>query len=94
MKEENKDKRLLQVELDKNVKKVSITGVDADDKVVMRKELSGDELDSVVGGMISPRPIGLSWTDVSGGTSFIDPTTNEICSIGGPSTTLEYGERG
>ena len=30
--EENKDKRVLQVELDDNVKKVAITGVDADDK--------------------------------------------------------------
>ena len=92
--EENKDKRVLQVELGNNVKRVTIEGVDNNQQVVMRQELSGDELDSVVGGMISPRPIGLSWTDVSGGTSYIDPTTNEICSKGGPSTTLEYGERG
>lgn len=88
------EKRVLSFEIDNDVKKVTVTGEDKDQQVVMRKELSGDELDSVVGGMISPRPIGLSWTDVSGGTSYIDPTTNEICSKGGPSTTLEYGERG
>lgn len=88
------EKRVLSFEIDNDVKKVTVTGEDKDQQVVMRKELSGDDLDSVVGGMISPHPIGLSWTDVSGGTSYIDPTTNEICSKGGPSTTLEYGERG
>ena len=35
MKEVNNDKRVLQVEIDNNVKKVAITGVDADDKVVL-----------------------------------------------------------
>ena len=50
MKEENKDKRVLQVELDNNVKKVAITGVDADDKVVMRQELNEDDLDQIAGG--------------------------------------------
>jgi len=34
MKEEKKGKRVLQVELDNNVKKLSITGMDADEKVV------------------------------------------------------------
>ncbi len=52
MKEVNKDKRVLQVELDNNVKKVAITGVDADDKVVMRQELSEDDLDQVAGGVL------------------------------------------
>ena len=51
MKEENKNKRVLQVELDNNVKKVAITGVDADDKVVMRQELSEDDLDQIAGGL-------------------------------------------
>ena len=51
MKAENKDKRVLQVELDNNVKKVAITGVDADDKVVMRQELNEDDLDQVAGGV-------------------------------------------
>lgn len=47
---ENKDKRVLRVELDNEVKKVSITGMNSDEKVVMRKELSEDELDTVAGG--------------------------------------------
>lgn len=51
MKEENKDKRMLQVELDDNVKKVAITGVDADDKVVMRQELNEDDLEQITGGV-------------------------------------------
>ena len=49
--QENKDKRVLHVELDNNVKKVAITGVDADDKVVMRQELSENDLDNVSGGV-------------------------------------------
>jgi hypothetical protein len=51
MKEENKDKRVLQVEIDNNVKKVAITGVDANDKVVMRQELNEDDLDQIAGGV-------------------------------------------
>ena len=51
MKEVNKDKRVLQVELDNNVKKVDITGKDADDNVVMRQELSEDDLDQIAGGL-------------------------------------------
>ena len=50
MKEVNNDKRVLQVEIDNNVKKVAITGVDADDKVVMRQELNENDLDQVAGG--------------------------------------------
>ena len=49
--EENKDKRVLHVELDNNVKKVAITGMDADDKVVMRQELNENDLDNVSGGV-------------------------------------------
>ena len=49
--EENKDKRVLQVELDNNVKKVAVTGKDADDKVVMRQELNENDLDNVSGGV-------------------------------------------
>lgn len=49
--EENKNKRVLQVELDNNVKKVAITGMDADDKVVMRQELNENDLDNVSGGV-------------------------------------------
>ena len=51
MKAENKDKRVLQVEIDNNVKKVDITGKDADDKVVMRQELNEDDLDQIAGGL-------------------------------------------
>ena len=53
MKEENKDKRVLQVEIGNNVKKVDITGKDADDNVVMRQELSEDDLNLVTGGNLS-----------------------------------------
>ena len=48
--EENKDKRVLRVELDKDVKKVSITGKDSEEKVIMRQELDENELDQVTGG--------------------------------------------
>lgn len=51
MKEENKNKRVLQVEIGNNVKKVDITGKDADDNVVMRQELNEDDLDQIAGGM-------------------------------------------
>ena len=47
---EEKDKRVLRVELDDEVKKVSITGKDGDEKVVMRQELDEDELDLATGG--------------------------------------------
>ncbi len=50
MKEENNDKRVLQVELDNNVKKVSITGLDADEKVVLRQDLDEDDLNQIDGG--------------------------------------------
>ena len=50
MKEEQKDKRVLSIELDENVKKVSITGTDSDEKVVMCQELGEDDLDQVAGG--------------------------------------------
>ena len=49
MKEENKGKRVLQVELDNNVKKVSITGLDADEKVVLRQDLDEDDLNQIDG---------------------------------------------
>ena len=48
--EENKEKRLLRVELDDDVKKVSITGMNSDEKVVMRQELSEDDMQLVTGG--------------------------------------------
>ena len=48
--EEQKDKRVLNIELSNEVKKVSITGINSDEKVVMRQELSEDELDQATGG--------------------------------------------
>ena len=47
--EDKKDKRVLEIELDDNVKKVSITGLGGDEKVVMRQELEEDQLDQVTG---------------------------------------------
>ena len=48
--EENKEKRVLRVELDNEVKKVSITGKNGEEKVVMRQELSEDDLEQAAGG--------------------------------------------
>ena len=48
--EEQKGKRVLNIELDNDVKKVSITGKNGDEKVVMRQELNEDDLDMVTGG--------------------------------------------
>ena len=52
MKEVNNDKRVLQVEIDNNVKKVAITGVDAENKVIMKQDLNEDELDQIAGGKL------------------------------------------
>ena len=49
--EEQKDKRVLHIALDDEVKKVSITGINSDEKVVMRQKLSEDELDQATGGL-------------------------------------------
>jgi hypothetical protein len=48
--EKNNEKRVLRVELDDDVKKVSITAKDSDEKVVMRQELSEDDFDQATGG--------------------------------------------
>ena len=48
--EEKKDKRVLSIELDENVKKVSITGLGDDETVVMKQELDEEELDQATGG--------------------------------------------
>lgn len=47
---EKENKRVLRVELDDNVKQVSITAKNADEKVVMRQELSEDDLELATGG--------------------------------------------
>ena len=48
--EEKNEKRVLKVELDDDVKKVSITGLGDDEKVVMKQELSEEDLDEATGG--------------------------------------------
>ena len=47
---EKKEKRVLTIELDENVKKVSITGLGDDETVVMKQELDEEELDQATGG--------------------------------------------
>ena len=49
--EEKKEKRVLRIELDDDLKKVSITGKNGDEQVVMSQELNEDDLDQVAGGM-------------------------------------------
>ena len=47
---EEKSKRVVQIEIDDQVKKLTVEGVDKDAHVVMKQELSDKELDSVAGG--------------------------------------------
>ena len=49
------EKRVLSIELDDDVKKVSITGLGDDDKVVMMQELSEEDLSEAAGGSRTPR---------------------------------------
>ena len=58
--EEKKEKRVLQIELDDDVKKVSITGKNGDEQVVMSQELDEDDLDQVAGGY-NPR---ICWVEI------------------------------
>ncbi len=44
------NKRVVQIEIDDQVKKLTVEGVDKDAQVVMKQELSDEELDSVAGG--------------------------------------------
>ena len=55
--EEKKEKRVLRIELDDDVKKVSITGKNGEEKVVMSQELNEDDLDQVAGGYNPRLPI-------------------------------------
>ena len=48
--EENKDTRVLSIELNNNVKHVSITGKDSEENVVMRQELTEDDMNHATGG--------------------------------------------
>ena len=48
---DKKEKCVVQIEIDDNVRRLTIEGVDKDAQVVMREELSDDELDNVSGGL-------------------------------------------
>ena len=48
----SKEKRVLRIELDDDVKKVSITGKNGNEQVVMSQELNEDDLDQVAGGVM------------------------------------------
>ena len=48
--EDNK-KRVVNIEIEDDVRRLTITGQDEHDNVVMREELSDDELDTVTGGV-------------------------------------------
>ena len=52
--DEKKEKRVLNSELDDDVKKVSVTGLGNDNQVVMAQELDEDELDQATGGSFRP----------------------------------------
>ena len=52
MEEQYNNKRVLSIELDNEVKKVSITGKNGDEKVVMRQELSENDLNQATGGLL------------------------------------------
>ncbi len=52
--EENKEKRVVQIEIGDDVKKVTITGEDKDQKVVMKQEINEDELELATGGLRGP----------------------------------------
>jgi len=54
--EEKKEKRVLRIELDDDVKKLSITGKNGDEQVVMSQELNEDDLDQVAGGFVLYNP--------------------------------------
>ena len=53
---EKKEKRVLRIELDDDVKKLSITGKNGDEQVVMSQELNEDDLDQVAGGHSAYNP--------------------------------------
>ena len=57
--EGQKDKRVLNIELSDEVRKVSITGKNSDEQVVMRQELSEEDLDMVTGGSKSLNDLNL-----------------------------------
>ena len=75
---EKKGKRVLSIELDENVKKVSITGLGDDEAIVMKQELSEEELDQATGGMSTGRPPGQSGHYICQEINWRDCTSNEL----------------
>ena len=49
--ETNKNKRVVSIAIDDDVRKLTIEGKNQDEEVVMREELSDDDLDAVTGGI-------------------------------------------
>ncbi|MBQ6747535.1 MAG: hypothetical protein IJR07_10910 [Bacteroidaceae bacterium] len=47
--EDKNEKRVLSIELDNELKKVSVTGKNSDEKVVIKQEISEDDLDVAAG---------------------------------------------
>ena len=66
MEELNNSKRVLNIELSNDVNKVSITGKDSDEKVVMKQDLSEEDIDQATGGVTPGN---------------VPRATTEICSI-------------
>ena len=66
MEELNNSKRVLNIELSNEVKKVSITGKDSDEKVVMKQDLGEEDIDQATGGVTPGN---------------VPRATTEICSI-------------
>ena len=60
MEEQKNEKRVLSIELDDEVKRVSITGMGSDEKVVMKQELDEEDLKQATGGASTSRPLGQS----------------------------------
>jgi hypothetical protein len=49
--EDKNNKRTVSIELNDDVRHLTITGQDKDDQVVMHEELSDEDLDNVAGGV-------------------------------------------
>ena len=50
--ESRKEKRIVQIEIDDDVKKLTIDSVDKDQQVVLHEDISDEELENVAGGLI------------------------------------------
>ena len=92
--EEQKEKRVLSIELDNDVKRVSITGINSDEKIVMRQVLDEDDLEQATGGgwyetkSFGTRGGSPFYNDPTQLEGYVDPTKQHNVS-----TELEYGRR-